>query len=204
MGEMKGDMDELLNMERELLMHMGFGKFYNNDMNKFPEGDYVDVANKYNVKEIDNAEENRLKEEYGPVYMLKNFPLYTSPFWNMKMNGDISDKVDVIMGGQETIGSAERSCDKEVMRDMFMNISEGKYKEILFNKFGEKRVLKELDQFLSYDFFKRSGGGIGVTRMMSALEKSNLLEKGENVELFKEVCEKSGEKLNIKESSLNL
>jgi len=38
--------------------------------------------------------------------------------------------------------------------------------------------MKELDQFLSYDFFPRFGGGIGVTRMISALEKYNLLEKG--------------------------
>jgi len=38
--------------------------------------------------------------------------------------------------------------------------------------------MKELDQFLSYDFIPRVGGGIGVTRMMSALEKCNLLERG--------------------------
>lgn len=55
------------------------------------------------------------------------------------------------------------------MRELFLNISEGEYKTILFNKFGEKRVMKELDQFLSYDFFPRVGGGIGVTRMISAL-----------------------------------
>jgi hypothetical protein len=29
--------------------------------------------------------------------------------------------------------------------------------------------MKELDQFLAYDFFPRVGGGIGVTRMISAL-----------------------------------
>lgn len=49
---------------------------------------------------------------------------------------------------------------------MFMNISDGQYRRILFEKFGEKRVMKELDQFLSYDFFPRVGGGIGVTRMI--------------------------------------
>ena len=31
-------------------------------------------------------------------------------------------------------------------------------------------VKKELDEFLSYKFFPRFGGGIGVTRLMSALE----------------------------------
>jgi len=44
--------------------------------------------------------------------------------------------------------------------------------------------------------------------MMTALENSKLLQKGENVELFKEVCEKSSqqEKINVKNtsSSLNL
>jgi len=97
--ESKGNMDDLLNLERELLMHLGFGQFYDNKKELFPEGNYEDVAAKYNVKEIENAEENRLREEYGPVYMLKNFPLYTSPFWNMKMVGDISNKVDVILEG---------------------------------------------------------------------------------------------------------
>jgi len=167
--EMKGGMDELLEMERDLLMHMGFGKHYDNKKENFPEGDYLEVAKKYNVREIESKEEAIIAKDFGPVFMLKNFPVYTSPFWNMKMNGDISSKVDVILNEHETIGSAERSCDKEVMRDMFMNISEGQYKDILFAKFGKERVLRELDQFLSYDFFKRSGGGIGVTRMMSAL-----------------------------------
>ena len=30
-------------------------------------------------------------------------------------------------------------------------------------------------QFLEFDFFERFGGGIGVTRMIKAMEKSNLL-----------------------------
>ena len=36
-------------------------------------------------------------------------------------------------------------------------------------------ALKELDDFLSKDFFERSGGGIGVTRMIRAMKLSNLL-----------------------------
>ena len=35
----------------------------------------------------------------------------------MKKNGDISNKVDVILHGVETIGSAERSCNKDEMRN---------------------------------------------------------------------------------------
>ena len=35
---------------------------------------------------------------------------------------------------------------------------------------GSVDIEKELDEFLSYDFFPRFGGGIGITRLMSALE----------------------------------
>jgi len=49
--------------------------------------------------------------------------------------------------------------------------------------------LKELDQFLNYDFFERFGGGIGVTRMITALEKSKLLnENMDEVSILKSVC----------------
>jgi len=112
-------------MEKELAVHMGFGKFYDNKAENIPEIDYLEMCKKYNVEEIETPEEWLIEKDFGSVACLKHFPVYTSPFWNMNMRGDISDKVDVIMGGQETIGSAERSCDKEVMRDMFMNISEG-------------------------------------------------------------------------------
>jgi len=69
----------------------------------------------------------------------------------------------------ETIGSAERSTDKEQMRDTFHTISDGQYADLLYNLFGKERVEKELEEFLSFDFFPRSGGGIGITRIMSAL-----------------------------------
>ncbi|KRX10111.1 hypothetical protein PPERSA_08514 [Pseudocohnilembus persalinus] len=190
--EMKGDIKDLATMEKELCMHMGFGKFYDNKIENIPEGEYREIAKKYKVKEIEAEQENQMVKDFGPVFLLKDFPLYTSPFWNMKMRPgtDIAEKIDVILGGQETIGSAERSCNKEEMRELFLNISEGEYKTILFNKFGEKRVMKELDQFLSYDFFPRVGGGIGVTRMISALQSCNLLENSQDISLFKDVCEK--------------
>ena len=54
---------------------------------------------------------------------------------------------------------------------MFHTISDGMYADLLFKLFGKDRVEKELDEFLSFDFFPRFGGGIGVTRMISALNK---------------------------------
>ena len=69
----------------------------------------------------------------------------------------------------ETIGSAERSTDKDQMRDTFYTISDGGYAQLIIDKFGKGRVEKELEDFLSFDFFPRSGGGIGVTRIMQAI-----------------------------------
>ena len=45
----------------------------------------------------------------------------------------------------------------------------------LYNKFGKERVTDELNEFLKKDFFPRSGGGIGVTRMIRAMKLSNLI-----------------------------
>ena len=56
---------------------------------------------------------------------------------------------------------------------MFHTISDGMYANLLFKLFGKERVEKELDEFLNFDFFPRFGGGIGVTRMISALDKLN-------------------------------
>jgi hypothetical protein len=80
------------------------------------------------------------------------------------------NKVDVILFGQETIGSAERSCDVEKMREMFYTIENGAYCSKLFELFGKERVEKELDEFLSLDFFPRFGAGIGLTRLARAYE----------------------------------
>ena len=48
-----------------------------------------------------------------------------------------SNKIDVILHGIETIGSAERSCDKDEMRELFYTISDGQYKDV-FIKYSLK------------------------------------------------------------------
>ena len=116
-----------------------------------------------------------MHEKYGNVQMIRNFPNYTSPFWNMKQNGNgTAAKIDVIICGQETIGSAERSANTTEMHDMFHTISDGQYASLLHGTFGKDRVNKELDEFLSYDFIPRVGGGIGMTRFIRAMELCNL------------------------------
>jgi hypothetical protein len=99
----------------------------------------------------------------------------------MKRNGEGKfNKIDVILYGQETIGSAERSSDVEKMKEMFYTIEDGKYSAKLFELFGKERVESELEIFLSYDFFPRFGGGIGMTRLARAYEMM-LQEKSELV-----------------------
>jgi aspartyl/asparaginyl-tRNA synthetase len=174
--ETHGGMDKLMELERELLEFLGFGK-----KESFPEGNYVDVAKNYGVTTLENEQEEQLEKDHGSVFFLKNFPIHTSPFWNMHVEDgkDYANKVDVIICGIETIGSAERSIDKKKMRNMFDTISDGAYAKILYEKFGEERVEKEMEEFLSYDFFKRCGGGIGMTRLIRAMKKCGLLEKSE-------------------------
>ena len=171
--ESKGGMKELLKLESELLEYLGFDSLV--------EVNYEDVCEEYGgVPILENEHEQRMWEEKGSVISLQNFPRRTNPFWNMKHNnGEIFNKVDVILYGQETIGSAERSSDVEKMKDMFYTIENGGYSAKLFELFGKERVEKELEEFLSLNFFERFGGGIGLTRLARAYE----LMKQEQLEL---------------------
>jgi len=170
--ELKGDINELEKVEKELLCYLGYNK-----CGSFSEGNYLDVSKKYNTLDISHKEEQQLYEDNGPVFFLKNFPEYTSPFWNMSRNTELNtaNKIDVILSGMETIGSAERSCDVEDMLNRFKTISDGGYAQILYDKFGKERVDTELNEFLQHKFIVRSGGGIGVTRLISSMLKEGLL-----------------------------
>ena len=162
--ESKGTMKDLLKLEEELLEYLEFDKPVNTT--------YEGVCAEYGgVSILEDEHEQRMWKEKGSVVSLQHFPLRTNPFWNMQhgTNG-IFNKVDVIMFGQETIGSAERSCDVEKMREMFYTIENGGYANKLFELFGKERVEKELEEFLSFDFFPRYGGGIGMTRLARAYE----------------------------------
>ena len=174
--ESRGDMNDMVALEKELLEYLGFKKEMYPD-NLYPEGDYNDVAKKYNVDILEHEHETQLEKDHGPVFFLKNFPERTSPFWNMARNddGETAKKVDVIIHGIETIGSAQRSCDKEMMRKQFNEISNGEYANMLFSQFSKDRVLGEMNDFMSIEFFPRFGGGIGMTRMIRAMKLSNLI-----------------------------
>jgi len=169
--ETHGNMDDLRRMEIELLESLGFGS-----PDTYICKEYDEMTSRYGVKEIGAEQEAAIHKDFGPVFFLTRFPQHTSPFWNMKKVGDYANKIDVILYGVETIGSAERNDDPEEMRKMFHTISEGKYAETLFAQFGRERVEDELDQFLSLNFFPRCGGGIGITRIIRALKMAQALQ----------------------------
>ena len=161
--EMPGNIDDLRKIEIELCDHL--------NLNKPVIKNYLDWCNEFGVVELNHEHEKFMCDECGAAF-IQNFPNWTSPFWNMKQNGDgTAAKIDVILGGMETIGSAERSTNPEEMRQQFDTISDGFYKGILYSHFGKERVEKEFQEFLSLDFFPRCGGGIGLTRLIKALRK---------------------------------
>ena len=161
--EAKGNIENLKQMEKELVVYLGFDTPV--------EVKYEDMCAKYDVSILENEQEIEMWNELGHSVSLQQFPLRTSPFYNMYMNPDKTfNKIDVILYGQETIGSAQRSCDPKIMRELFYTISDGEYAAKLFQLFGKERVEKELNKFLSLDFFERYGGGIGITRLARAYE----------------------------------
>jgi len=166
--EMPGTIKDLERFETEMLEYLGFGS-----REMFHYKKYDDLKNHYKTRELTHKHENRMQDDFGPVVFCTDFPSYTSPFWNMKRKGKHhASKIDVILYGNETIGSAERSSNVDEMRQEFYTISSGGYAQKLFNLFGKQRVVNELDEFLSLEFFPRSGGGIGMTRMINAMKKA--------------------------------
>lgn len=174
--ELKGGMEELRDFETELLEYLGFG-----NKKQFSYKTYDELAKYYKVKELSHEHENKMETDFGAVVFCQEFPAHTSPFWNMKKLGkDHSNKIDVIIYGHETIGSAERSSDIKEMKQEFYTISDGKYCQKLFDLFGKERVEKELNEFLGLNFFPRSGGGIGLTRLINATKKGGIMSNNNN------------------------
>lgn len=166
--EAPGNFDDLMDLEISLCSHLGLHNPF-----IIP---YEDAVAQWGVDEISAREEHLLGQKYGPAVLLYDFPEESHPFWNMKRDEHgRAKKVDVLIDGVETIGSAERSSNPSEMRDSFYGISDGGYAKLLYNKFGEARVEDELMEFLGLGFFPRYGGGIGITRLIRGLNNLGLL-----------------------------
>ena len=169
--EAKGDMNDLIKIEEELLEYLGFTK-------DSIHCTYDGICKRYEVEHLEAEHETRMHKEIGGKIFLKSFPQRSHPFWNMKQNEtdkNLYNKVDVILHGQETIGSAERSSNPNDMRANFHSISNGNYAKLLFSKFTKKRVMEELEDYLAHDFFPRFGAGIGINRMARAMKLEGLI-----------------------------
>ena len=167
--EGKGDFSELKKTLKELLEFVRFDSPISVS--------YDECCSKYNTSVLEALHEEKIQKDYGNVVSLEKFPEIAQPFWNMKHvgKGDFN-KIDVLLHGMETIGSAERSCDPEEMEHFFETVSNGDYKNLLFHKFTKKRVMEELDIYFSHKFFPRYGGGIGFTRLERAIKLEGLLK----------------------------
>lgn len=180
--EMLGNMDAMRLIEEDLLNYLGFGDV----IGEYPTIKYTEAMGLLSLQhgeEIESKHELTLQRIFGDALFLTHFPEFTDPFWNMKRDEDIAKKIDVLIHGMETIGSSERSCDPKEMRNNFYYIKGGdsetekigRYAKALFQKFTRERVEEELEQFLNFDFMPRSGGGIGLNRLIRGMEISDLI-----------------------------
>lgn len=168
--EAHGTFDDLKKLEEELVLHLGF---------ELPISiDYSFAAQRYETQILEAEHETALAQEYSLVISLERFPEYTNPFWNMKRaQTGLYNKIDILLHGMETIGSAERETDIQLMKERFFTIEQGEYANLLFTKFGKERVVKELEAFLALPMRPRFGAGIGLTRLARAMELSGLFEQ---------------------------
>jgi aspartyl/asparaginyl-tRNA synthetase len=168
--EATGDFDTLKKLEAELLAFLGFSTPL--------EMLYHDTCELYETDTIEAAHEQALEKRYGPVIFLTNFPQRSQPFWNMKRHHDGTfQKVDVLLYGMETIGSAARETDIALMRERFFELADGRYAAVLFEKFGRERVMQELDEYCTLPMIERFGAGIGMTRLVRACREAGILQE---------------------------
>ena len=70
---MHGGMEDLIKLEEELLESLGY------DKSQFIKGNYTDVAEKYEVDDLEHEHEQLIYDDNGPTFFLCNFPESTSP-----------------------------------------------------------------------------------------------------------------------------
>jgi aspartyl/asparaginyl-tRNA synthetase len=177
-AEHKGDFQHLISTLSELVIHLGFV----DKKEDIPFFTYNELCKHYNTELLEAEHETMIWEEFGDVVGIIKFTEKTSPFFNMKKEGfdeetgeQLYNKCDLIICGQETFGSAERSSDIDQMRNSFHTISDGMYSKLLFDHFGEERVLKELEDYFELPIIDRWGFGCGTERLLRGMKLKGLI-----------------------------
>lgn len=171
--ETRGTIEDLRKLEIELCEYLGLGTGVSRG--------YEAMCQVYGVEKIEAEQEKKICESFGNVVCLEFFPERSNPYFNMRSEDDkVYKKIDVLINGMETIGSAERETDKDAMRKRFYTQSNGQYAQKLFDLFGKERVEAELEEYLSLPMFERFGGGIGMTRLVTAMRAKGLIESPES------------------------
>ena len=172
--EGRGDMKELAIILYGILEHLKFIKSVEEIGSVKLHRKQV-ATHKYNhLKILFKTEEltHKHEEQLDDIAAIQYFPRSSNPFWNMKQGeNDLFHKIDIILGGIETIGSAEREVDPKIMRANFYSITNGEYAKTMFDKFGKERVMKELNRYLDLPMTPRFGGGIGLTRLIRYFQR---------------------------------
>jgi aspartyl/asparaginyl-tRNA synthetase len=167
--EAPGSLADLRALEEQLMQFLGF------TLPAYVQ--YEEACQQLKVDLIGAAEEQQLCEHHGPVIFLEHFPMRSQPYWNMRHgSNDLALKIDVLLNGMETIGSAEREVDGNAMWQRFHEQTDGQYAHALYTFFGQDRVERELTAYLALPMFPRFGGGIGVSRLVTVMEQLRLLE----------------------------
>jgi len=121
---------------------------------------------------LNDDDEKMLNEKVAPAILLTHFPERTNPFWNMEQGGVLENgepyylKADLLLGGMECAGGAQRSTNKQLQLDRYYALPG--YSDTLFDKFSEK-TNEELDYYMSLNHIVRSGCGIGLSRLSEGL-----------------------------------
>ena len=66
--ESHGGMDKLIELEKELLEHLGY------DTEKFMIKKYEDIATEFNTTELEHEHETKLYTDFSPTYFITDFP----------------------------------------------------------------------------------------------------------------------------------
>ena len=145
--------------------------------NNFYEGNYVALTKMFGVEKLENEHLNALSKKFGTVFFVKNTPLQHNLEWNSKYNRDskISKNGFVILDGIKCIVSGENSCSSIEMRELFHNLDNGKFKDLLYDKYTKQVIDAELNDYLKQNFFPRYTGSIEVESLVNVLDNNNLI-----------------------------